>query len=142
MRYFRSIDTQTLVDKYLLITYVHVVGVTGQNVDKPKRRQPKRRQTKTSTNRNVEKPKRRQTEMSANQNVDKPKRRQTKTSTSRNVDKPKRRQTKTSTNQNVDKPERRQTETSTLKLEHNSLDIPHVSSVPIPKGTVMHDITN
>ena len=71
--------------------------VTSQNVDKPKRRQPKRRQTETSTNRNVDKPKRRQTETSTNQNVDKPKRRQTKTSTDRNVDKPKRRQTKTST---------------------------------------------
>ena len=73
--------------------------VTGQNVDKPKRRQPKRRQTKTSTNRNVDRPKRRQTKTSTNRNVDKPKRRQTKTSTDRNVDKPKRRQTETSPNQ-------------------------------------------
>ena len=38
--------------------------VTSQNVDKPKRRQPKRRQTETSTNQNVDKPKRRQTETS------------------------------------------------------------------------------
>ena len=76
----------------------HYDWVTSQNVDKPKRRQPKRRQTLTSTN----------------QNVDKTKRRQTKTSTNRNVDKPKRRQAETSTNQNVDKPKRRQTETSTL----------------------------
>ena len=81
--------------------------VTSQNVDTPKRRQPKRRQTETSTNRNVDMQKRRQTETSTNQNVDKPKRRQTKTSTSRNVDKPKRRQTKTSTSRNVDKPKRR-----------------------------------
>ena len=87
-------------------------AVTSQNVDKPKRRQPKRRQTETSTNRNVDKPKRWQTETSTNQNVDKPKRRQTKTSTDRNVDKPKRRQTKTLTNQNVDKPKRRHSETS------------------------------
>ena len=88
--------------------------VTGQNVDKPKRRQPKRRQTETSTNRNVDKPKRRQAKTSTDQNVDKPKRRQTKTSTSQNVDRPKRRQTKTATNQNVDKPKRRQTEISTF----------------------------
>ena len=65
---------------------------TGQNVDKPKRRQ-----TKTSTDRNVDKPKRRQIETSTDQNVDRPKRRQIKTSTNRNVDNPKRRQTKTST---------------------------------------------
>ena len=77
--------------------------VTGQNVDKPKRRQPKRRQTKTSTNRNVDRPKRRQTKTSTNRNVDKPKRRQTETSTNQNVDRPKRRQTKTSTDRNVDK---------------------------------------
>ena len=89
--------------------------VTSQNVDKPKRRQPERRQTETSTNQNVDKPKRRQTETSTNQNVDKPKRRQTETSTSRNVDKPKRRQTKTSTSRNVDKPKRRQTKTSTSR---------------------------
>ena len=73
--------------------------VTSQNVDKPKRRQPNRRQSETSTNLNVDKPKRRQTETSTNQDVDKPKRRQTKTPTDRNVDKPKRRQTETSTNQ-------------------------------------------
>ena len=87
--------------------------VTGQNVDKPKRRQPKRRQTETSTDRNVDKPKRRQTKTSTNRNVDKPKRRQTETSTYQNVDKPKRRQTKTSTDRNVDKPKRPQTKTST-----------------------------
>ena len=94
------------------VTTVQVV--TSQNVDKPKRRQPKRWQTETSTNQNIDKPKRRQTETSTNQNVDKPKRRQAETSTNQNVDKPKRRQTKTSTNQNVVKPKRRQTETSTL----------------------------
>ena len=88
--------------------------VTGQNVNKPKRRQPKRRQTKTSTNRNVDRPKRRQTKTSTNRNVDKPKRRQTKTSTDQNVDKSKLRHTKTSTNRNdVDKPKRRQAKTST-----------------------------
>ena len=44
--------------------------ITGQNVDKPKHRQPKRRQTKTSTNQNVNRPKRRK-----KQSVDRPKRR-------------------------------------------------------------------
>ena len=83
--------------------------VTGQNVDKPKRRQPKRRQTKTSINLNVDRPKRRQTKTSTSQNVDKPKRRQTEMSTNQNVDRPKRRQTKTSTGQNVNTPKRRQT---------------------------------
>ena len=82
-------------------------SVTCQNVDKPKRRQPKRRQAETPTNRNVDEPKRWQTETSTNQNVDRPKRRQTKTSTDQNVDKPKRRQTKTSTNQNVGGPKYR-----------------------------------
>ena len=73
---------------------IHVtLMVTGQNVNKPKRRQPKRRQTETSTNRNVDRPKRRQTKTSTNRNVDKPKLRQTETSTNQNVDKPKRRQT-------------------------------------------------
>ena len=56
--------------------------ITSQNVDKPKRRQPKRRQTQTSTNHTVDKPKCRQTD----QDVDKPKRRQTETSTNQNVD--------------------------------------------------------
>ena len=84
-------------------------SVTGQNVDKPKSRQPKRRQTKTSKNRNVERPKRRQTKSSTNRNVDKPERQQTETSTNLNIDRPKRRQTKTSTGQNVDTPKRRQT---------------------------------
>ena len=92
-----------------------ILRVTGQNVDKPKRRPPKRRQTKTSTHQNVDKPKRRQTKTSTNGNVDKPKRRQTKTSTNRNVDKPKRRQTKTSTDHNVDRPKRRQTKTSIVQ---------------------------
>ena len=50
---------------------------THKLLDKPKRRQPKRRQTETSTNRNVNKPKRRQTKTSTH-----PKRRQTETSTS------------------------------------------------------------
>ena len=81
---------------------------TNRNVDIPKRRQ-----TKTSTNQNVDKLKPRHTETSTNQNVDKPKRRQTKTSTYRNVNKPKLRQTETSTNRNVDIPKLRQTETST-----------------------------
>ena len=104
--------------------------ITSQNIDKPKRQQPKRWRTETSTNRIVDIPKLRQTKMLTDQNVDKPKRRQTKTSTNQNVDRPKHRQTKTSTNQNVDipkfrqtkmltdqnvdKPKRRQTETSTL----------------------------
>ena len=79
-------------------------AVTSQNVDKPKRRQPKRPQTGTSTNRNA-----------TNQNVYKPKRRQTKRSTNQHVDKPKHRQTDTSTNRNVEKPKRWQTETSTNK---------------------------
>ena len=87
------------------ITFVFAT-VTSQNVDKPKRRQSKRRQTETSTNQ-----KRRQTKTSTNQNVDKPKRRHA-TSTDRNVDKPKRRQTETSTKLNVDKPKRRQTKTN------------------------------
>ena len=71
--------------------------VTDQNVDKPKHRQPKHRQTETSTNRNVDKPKRRQTKTFTNQNVDRPERRQIKTSTAQNVDKPKHRQTVMST---------------------------------------------
>ena len=62
--------------------------VTSQNVDKPRRRQPKCWQTEASTNRNVDKPKRRQTKTSTNINVDRPKRRQTKASTDRNVDIP------------------------------------------------------
>ena len=95
--------------------------VTGQNVDNPKRRQPKRRQTKTSTNRNVDRPNCRQTNTSTEQNVDRPKRRQTKTSTNQNVDKPKRRQTKTLTNQNVDRPKRRH-----LILVH-CWDVLHIS---------------
>ena len=78
------------------ITFVFAT-VTSQNVDKPKRRQPKRRPTETSTNQ-----KRRQTKT-----FDKPTRRQTKTSTNQTVD-AKRRQTKTSTNRNVDKQKRRQ----------------------------------
>ena len=45
-------------------------AITSQNIDKPKRRQPKRRQTETSTKQNVDKPKRRQTKTSTNQNVD------------------------------------------------------------------------
>ena len=85
--------------------------VTGQNVDKPKRRQPKRRQTETLTYRNVDRPERRQTKASTNQNVDIPKHQQTKASTDRNFDRPKRWQTKTSTNQT--KPKRRHTKTST-----------------------------
>ena len=52
-----------------------IKGVTGQNVDNPKRRWLKRRQTKMPIDQNVDKPKRRQTETSTNQNVDKPKRR-------------------------------------------------------------------
>ena len=71
--------------------------VTGQNVDKPKRRQPKHGQTETLTNRNVDKPKRRQTKTSIIQNVDRPKHRQTKTSTDQNVDKRKLRQSEIST---------------------------------------------
>ena len=49
--------------------------VTSHNVDKPKRRQPKRRQTETSIGQNVDKPQRRHTQTSTDQNVDKPKRR-------------------------------------------------------------------
>ena len=63
------------------ITFVFAT-VTSQNVDKLKRRQPKRQQTETSTNQ-----KRQQTKT-----FDKPTRRQTETSTNRNVDKLKRRQ--------------------------------------------------
>ena len=85
----------------------YIFQVTGQNVDKPKRRQPKRRQTETSTNQNVDRQKRRQTKTSTGQNVDKLKRRQTKTSTHQNDNRPKRRQTETS------KPKRRQTKTLT-----------------------------
>ena len=85
---------------------VHMV--TSQNVDKPKRRQPKRRQTKTPTNRIVDKPKRRQTETSTNQNVDRPKRRQTETSTNQNVD--------------------------TLKLQHNSLSYVHTCAERLWSG--------
>ena len=55
---------------------MYIYMVTGQNVDKPKRQQPKRRQTKTSTYQNVDRPKRRQTETSTNE-----------TSTNQNVDK-------------------------------------------------------
>ena len=47
-----------------------IKGVTGQNVDNPKRRWPKRRQTKMPIDQNVDKPKRRQTKTSTNQNVD------------------------------------------------------------------------
>ena len=50
-----------------------VCGIASQNVYKPKRLQPKRLQTKTSTNQNVYKPIRLQTETSTNQNVYKPK---------------------------------------------------------------------
>ena len=57
--------------------------VTGQNIDKPKRRQ-----TETPTDRNVKKPKWRQTKTSTDQNVDKPERQQTETN--QNVNKPKR----------------------------------------------------
>ena len=91
---------------YRFCGFGHMLGlVTGQNVDKPKHRQPKHRQTETSTN----------------QNMDKPKRRQTKKSTGRNVDKPKRQQTKKSTNQtltyqNFDRPKRRQTGMSTFHI--------------------------
>ena len=107
-----------------------------------KRRQPKRRQTKTSTNRNVDRPKRRQIKTSTNLNVDKPKRRQTETSTNQNVDKPKRRQTETSTNRNVDKPKRRQTKTSTnqnvdkpKRRQINSLHYVPIMYVSVPITT-------
>ena len=40
------------------------MNVTGQNVDKPKRRQPNHRQTETSTDQNVDKQKYWQTETS------------------------------------------------------------------------------
>ena len=68
------------------------VGITGQNVDKPKRRQPKRRQTETHT------------EMSTDQNVDRLKRRQTKPN--QNVNMPKHGPTKNVDIQNVDRPKR------------------------------------
>ena len=53
-----------------------LLKVTGQNIDKPKRRQ-----TETSTDQIVDKPKRRHSQTSVDQNVDKP-----------NIDTPKRRQ--------------------------------------------------
>ena len=77
-----------------------------RETEKPKRRQPKRRQTETLGYRNVDRLKRRQTKASTKQ-----KRRHTKTSTDQSVDRPKRRQTKTSTNQT--KPKRRHIKTST-----------------------------
>ena len=95
----KHIPTSEFIESLFSYEFIPFINkqVTSQNVDKPKRRQPKRRQTETSTNRIVNKPKRRQTETSTNRNVDNPKRRQTKTSTDQNVDTPKRRQTKTST---------------------------------------------
>ena len=102
--------------------------VTSQNVDKPKRRQPKRQQTKTSTDQNVDKPKRRETEASRNRNVDRPKRRQPETSTKRNVDIPKRRQTKTSTDHNVDKPKRRQSKCVYVMCVYND-NVPPVNII-------------
>ena len=57
------------------VYHYRVWTVTGQNVDKPKRRQPKRRQNEKSTKRKVDNPKRRQTKPSTTHNVDRPKRR-------------------------------------------------------------------
>ena len=108
LRFWLTVDHRTNDSSSVCgICEQYYIKIISQNDDKPKCRQPKRRQTKTSTNRNVDRPKRRQTKTSTNQNIDRPKLRQTETSTKQNVDRPKCQQTNTSTHQNVNTPKRR-----------------------------------
>ena len=70
----------------IFTVYMKTTSQHGFVGNRSKRRQPKRRQIKTSTNQNVNRLKLRQTNTSTNQNVDRPKRQQTQTSPGQNVD--------------------------------------------------------
>ena len=108
--------TLTIVETYLsyhMSPRILVITATNRNGQNLNGHKPKRRQTRTATDRNGHKPERPQTGTATHRNGHKHERPQTETATNQNGQKPERPQTKTATNRKGHKLERPQIEIDT-----------------------------